>query len=115
MAAMVNWEDFYGQCWDILVEHAGARPSDRDCFILNCLDDEHPLTEYRFCGLLGFGGKFWRCDGMVYVNCYPEDDNQKRTLIIDKTNKALAAITPAEGVHGSPKAHARIIKYRERP
>lgn len=46
--------------------------------------------EYRFCGRLGFGGKFWRTNGKFYVNCYTEDETPLRLQIMATANERLA-------------------------
>lgn len=60
---MENSPELYHRVWDILVKHAGANEKDRGPFVRMCLEKDplRRLTEYRFCGRLGFGGKFWRC------------------------------------------------------
>jgi len=104
----MNWEAFYRACYAVLVEHAGAIPSDRDNFVYHCLKDDHPLTEWRFSGKLGFGGKFRRLRQKVYVDCYPEDETSERKAIIQKVNILLGDLMPPEGVYGSPAEHARL-------
>jgi hypothetical protein len=54
-----------------------VRPSGYDAFVLWCLDG-CPGREYRFCGSLGFGGKF-HCERDIWrVSCYPEDSTLER-------------------------------------
>lgn len=52
-------------------------------------------TEYRFCGLLGFGGKFWRANGRWYVNCYSEHETPERLALIAIADKQLARLKDA--------------------
>jgi hypothetical protein len=89
---MSLWDKMTGQIWvkvyDILVEECGAHESERDSFIINQLEKDHP-REWRFCGSLGFGGKFWRNSGRLYVNCYNEDATPKRLAMIEKANARL--------------------------
>lgn len=103
---MENSKELYERCWDILVEHAGASTNlyDKECFVSHAINKDrfYKLTEYRFCGNLGFGGKFWRNDGKIYVSCYPEDETPARKKIIEKVNKLLEEITPEGGVCGPP-------------
>ena len=73
----------------LLVEHAGAFESDRMSFRYAQADRENPCREFRFCGALGFGGKFWNSNGRLYVNCYNEDETPKRKRIIKKVNELL--------------------------
>lgn len=57
--------------------------------------DKHPCTEYRFCGALGFGGKF-RNNGnrndTPYVDCYREHETPERLAMIEVANKRLAEL-----------------------
>lgn len=90
--AQMEARPFYGRVWDILVEHAGActGPRERETFIHAFASPR--TTEYRFQGLLGFGGKFRRNSGGVYVDCYPEDLNPTTQAILDKVNGLIAKI-----------------------
>lgn len=61
------------------------------------------VQEYRFGGLLGFGGKVYlrgRADGWK-VYCYPENLNSTTREVIERTNAALAKIglPEADAVH----------------
>lgn len=83
-----------GHAYYILVRHAGARPDprQREAFVYHTSRDDHPCTEYRFCGHLGFGGKF-RNNGnraTPYVDCYREHENAERLAVMASTNAALA-------------------------
>jgi hypothetical protein len=101
---MENSSALYHTVWDILVAHAGALEEDRVRFVQACLkkDRFRHLTEWRFCGHLGFGGKFWRNDGRLYISCYKEDQTKKTQKIIDKVNVLLAELVPEGGIHGPP-------------
>lgn len=78
------------QVYDVLVECAGAPESSwRDSFELE-FTGERPTNEWRFCGDLGFGGKF-RFPRMT-VDCYPEDETPSRLEIIKRTNARLAEL-----------------------
>lgn len=92
--------------WDILVEHAGASDNpdvgERESFVH--LQTTRHLTEYRFIGNLGSGGKFWRNtskrpDGswgeMWYINCYRESETPERLAAIQAANEALEALRSA--------------------
>ena len=83
--------------YDILVEHAGASDHPhsfaRADFILSL--SEQNVTEYRFMGSLGCGGKFWNDRGWR-VTAYPEDMTPERKQAIDATNRALAALDKQE-------------------
>lgn len=84
-------EEIFSKAWDILVEHAGAVDGDwqRDSFVLSYTTEIPQTTEWRFQGLLGFGGKFWRNGGHYYVTCYPEDRTAEREAIVKKVNALL--------------------------
>jgi hypothetical protein len=57
--------------------------------------ERHICQEYRFCGRLGFGGKF-RNNGnqnnTPYVDCYPEHVTKERLAMIDRANKRLSEL-----------------------
>lgn len=83
-------EDQAKAVYDVLVKEAGAPESMRRDFVraMGPENGAHDYcNEYRFCGELGFGGKYWQ--GRNEVSCYREDETTKRTKIIDKTNAAL--------------------------
>lgn len=76
--------------YQILVEECGAPEHSRLNFVMAQSSDE--VTEWRFCGRLGFGGKFWRNSGRMYVNCYREDENPEILAMIEAANKRLEAL-----------------------
>jgi hypothetical protein len=85
--------------WSILEEVCGASESDRRYFI-DRQTSEH-IAEWRFIGSLGFGGKFWRSTGqrpdgtwgeLWHVNCYREDQNDARRVVIAEANSRLWAV-----------------------
>lgn len=78
--------DKANQVYDILVTHAGAPEGMRDNFVYHWGTSD----EYRFGGLLGFGGKFWYPN--FKVNCYSEDLTPGRQIIIDEVNRLLQEI-----------------------
>jgi hypothetical protein len=83
-------ESIADRIWTVLVQEAGASERDRAAFVYH--QTHHFVTEYRFCGNLGFGGKIWRGSSYqspVYVTCYGEDENTKRTKAIENTNRKL--------------------------
>ncbi len=83
----------YNKIYDILVASAGAREDDRISFVSLHESDTQKDTEYRFCGHLGFGGKFrQRWKDAPYVSCYPEDMTAERKVIIEKTNQLLKEV-----------------------
>ena len=77
--------------WKILCQEAQAssRPEDTDSFVFEFTGPD-PTREWRFCGSLGFGGKF-RFPRMS-VDCYPEDLTPARANAIKNTNVCLAAL-----------------------
>jgi len=76
--------------YDILVKECGASETEREHFVYSQTSEE--IREWRFCGELGFGGKFWRNDDRLYVNCYNEDLTPKRSKMIEQANKLLETI-----------------------
>ncbi len=73
--------------WSILVVFAGARLSQTDMFMHHAV--VNGVTEYRFIGKLGFGGKYYSDNR---VSCYPEDRTPERDEIIRITNEKLKAL-----------------------
>ena len=106
-APLAQDDDLYHRAWDVLVQHAGAHDPhghQRENFVRAACQREkmHRLTEYRFGGSLGFGGKFWRAGGKLYVSCYAEDRDIERNAVEKKVNAILAELQPACGVWGPP-------------
>lgn len=77
--------------YDLLVRLAGAsnRAFHRESFInaVTTRDD----CEYRFCGALGFGGKFFNMNGLWYVSADFFDlmNNEDMVIRINQVNGAL--------------------------
>ncbi|MCK5641158.1 MAG: hypothetical protein KAJ19_10185 [Gammaproteobacteria bacterium] len=73
--------------FDILVEDCGACEDERGSFV-------HYFTtggqEYRFRGMLGFGGKFR--PKTMSVDYYPEDKTPERERIQATVNRKLAKL-----------------------
>jgi hypothetical protein len=88
-----NFKDkaFYEEVWDLLVREAGAskREQDRQNFVYDYCQVEYPVTEYRFMGKIGFGGKFWRNAGEFYISCYREEETPEKTALIRKVNEGI--------------------------
>jgi hypothetical protein len=80
--------------WSVLVTEAGASSDadDRREFVYHQTTEF--VSEFRFMGSLGFGGKFWRGrrDERWYVTCYPEHMTPDRRQIVADTNAALAEL-----------------------
>jgi hypothetical protein len=80
----------------ILVEECGHKVHDpRDAHAFVHAVTEKECLEYRFCGALGFGGKF-RNNGnrnnTPHVDCYQEDETMARLLMIERANARLAEL-----------------------
>ena len=82
---MKDWSAIY----DVLVKHAGADERDGWQFVA-CHEIPPGCTEFRFCGKLGFGGKYRSQRNTV--DCYREDETPERLAIIAATNAALAQL-----------------------
>jgi hypothetical protein len=101
-------EDLYQRVWDVLVRYAGAYEDEkgrqRRHFIWAAMERDRlrRMTEYRFSGKLGFGGKIWRDNGTLYVTCYKEDQTKQRQKTIERVNTVLRELQPACGVWGPP-------------
>ena len=78
--------------YDILVKECGASEAERFSFVTE-FTSEVPTNEWRFCGNLGFGGKFWI---RGYVTCYQEDKTPERLAMIEKANEQLKVILKGE-------------------
>lgn len=88
--------------WDVLVNEAGAFEGDRGSFVHHQTTAGSRSTgEWRFCGALGFGGKFRRNvnrlpDGtwgeQWYVDCYRENETPETLAIIATVNPLLNAL-----------------------
>lgn len=76
--------------YDVLEEFTGANPDWRDDFVYNHTEADYMCNEWRFCGNLGFGGKYWSQTNDV--TCYPEDMDIERETIIKLTNKNLKKV-----------------------
>jgi hypothetical protein len=80
--------------YTVLVLHAGANDdaADREAFVFHVAHPLRPCEEYRFCGALGWGGKF-RNDGnnqgVPYVDFYAEHHTERRRIMAQETNFAL--------------------------
>lgn len=68
--------------YDVLVNVCGAAEGDRYSFIYSAT--RGTLSEWRFCGHLGFGGKY-RAESFR-VDCYSEDETPERLEIIERAN-----------------------------
>lgn len=87
----------------ILHEECGCRIDDRETEVFvrsikaEASNQDNVCHEYRFCGALGFGGKFrnnGNNENIPYVDCYREDETPERRKMIAKANKRLADLFP---------------------
>jgi hypothetical protein len=85
------------EIYKLLVSLAGAddREDVRERFVSYLTEDENP--EWRFCGSLGFGGKFHASNSKWWVSCYREDETPERLEVIRKLNKALEVLKTTNG------------------
>ncbi len=86
--------------WDLLVAKAGASPHDEDhyAFVAYLTAEDAFPHEYRFCGLLGFGGKLHtNHHPALSVSCYREDRDEVRDAIVATVNEDLARLVPSIG------------------
>lgn len=76
---------FYEAVWDLLVEHVGAHndSDDKEAFVRAFTRIDHPASEWRFQGTLGFGGKFYRSNEEFWVACYPEDRTPEKAQLLE--------------------------------
>lgn len=88
--------------YDVLVSLGGADEHMRDSFVSSHIVENDFLhnccLEWRFCGWLGFGGKYWSRRNIV--DCYREDETPERLKLIDSINKELAKIRPSSNEYG---------------
>ena len=82
--------DFYSEVYGVLVEYVGApdAPNAAVCFARTVADEE--CGEYRFCGSLGLGGKYYPYSNVV--SCYSEDRTPERDAAIAAADRALRAL-----------------------
>ena len=80
----------FNKVFDLLASIGGAHEAQRYGFIHAHIDPLYPCDEWRFCGLLGMGGKYRRQKNRV--DCYREDETPARLTIIKQLNEALSAL-----------------------
>lgn len=82
--------DLARRIWAILAEECGSEGEQtRNGFLIHVPDG---CREYRFCGHLGFGGKFYAERDRWRVGCYREDETPDRLAMIARANARLAAL-----------------------
>lgn len=84
--------------YDVLLK-AGASERERESFVFHQTNGH--VTAFRFCGVFGFGGKFWRNTDRLpdgswgerwYVSGYDENFNDLNRAVEKITNDALEAL-----------------------
>lgn len=100
--------------WTILVEKAGASPKReaRQDFVRYLTSESLHGHEFRFIGLLGFGGKLHFNDYHgAYIGCYPEDRDEVREDCIAVVNYLLSEVVPSRAalVRASLRADGRDV------
>lgn len=83
-------EEIFHKVYDLLEKHVGAEPWHRDDFVQYLAYQRG--EEYRFCGNLGMGGKFYNNGGRLYVSCHKEDETDERYEAIETVNELLTEI-----------------------
>lgn len=83
-----NTEEYFNKIYDILVNLGGAPENERIPFVYEHLREDYPCNEWRFCGKLGFGGKYRSMRNSV--DCYQEDETNERVELIKQMNIELA-------------------------
>jgi len=90
-------ENKANKIYDLLVSVGGAKEEDRVDFIYQHCTHKDGCSEWRFCGKLGFGGKYRsKWNGVTY---YPEDETPEKKEITNTLNEMLKKIntpTPME-------------------
>lgn len=84
--------------WETLVRCCGAKPDGLEDFLFatDFGEEHHRVTEYRFIGSLGFGGKVWIKPGKApYVTCYQEDTTPARSQAMAVANNELQKLWEA--------------------
>lgn len=95
-------KEIANEIYDILVEDCGAPDRsielektylvERGEFVREFSEKDNPTKEWRFCGRLGFGGKFWHNNDRFYVSCYAEDRTEEREEMMNCANEKLEEV-----------------------
>lgn len=80
--------------WDALVTYVGAYDSSNNRYDFVVSQTTGFVSEYRFGGSLGFGGKVYRTDarGRWRVSMYREDETPERLHAMALANEALLRV-----------------------
>jgi hypothetical protein len=80
--------NYWNRVWEILVDNFKANDRDKESFI-SYMSEPNDNKEFRFCGILGFGGKLYKnCNGL-YVSYYAENSTPELEELVEKVNKTL--------------------------
>ena len=82
-------KEFYNDVFSLLVKETGAQESERAFFIYDFCQVEKPAVEFRFGGIFGMGGKFWRNQNRFTISCYRETETPDRTEVIARVNAEI--------------------------
>lgn len=82
--------EFANKVYDILVTYGGAVERDRSSFIYHHCEDKYGCMEWRFCGKLGFGGKYRSQNNRVTM--YSEDRNPEREKLKENIDLKLSLL-----------------------
>lgn len=85
MSKMTN--EFATKVYELLVSIGGASAEDVDNFVYHHTEAKDECTEWRFCGKLGFGGKYRSLTNTV--DCYSEDATVERIQLMEQLNREL--------------------------
>jgi len=85
---------FYENVWDLLVKEVGASkdPIDKKMFVLDFCQVDSPAIEFRFGGIFGMGGKFWRNSNRFEISCYHETETPERLEVIARVNAEINSL-----------------------
>lgn len=93
---MEKTKSIFDRVYTLLVDEAKADEGQRFAFVLYHSNKHNPLsneawqvTEWRFMGVLGAGGKFWVNLDEFHVTCYSEDRTENRGKLITRLNSLL--------------------------
>jgi hypothetical protein len=100
-ALTLKTNEIFNKIYDVLVESGGAPEHARDGFIFYHVGHHHPacnssgmVSEWRFMGYFGMGGKLFCSVDLFNVSYYSEDETTVRRLTkleIDRALKPLHA------------------------
>jgi hypothetical protein len=95
--------------WDILEAICDAPQVGREAFVTHVT--QTGLTEYRFGGSLGSGGKVW--NHWFRVTCYREDDTPERRKAMERANERLGKLYRKwVDKHVVPKGFGKLMDRR---